>query len=299
VSPPGKIADRLVPADTRWHRPPVPRVAAHSAAGGYTVEPMHLGWWDHMTLSDRLTLASIAAVLIVGVVVPVLIYRRQRSFTSVDYQIVADINLIESDAADAFGGRVKVMLNDRPLRHPRIVDVQVMNTGNTPVQASDYQSPIVFALDNGDPPLDATVIGESSPHITGNLFAQGDPPRTISIRPPLLNEDESFTLRMLFDNRDSHMIGTHRIVGGLPMREGVIGARSPQARFSRAAFAVWGLSAIVMVPIAARLAHNAAEGVIVFTAGLSPVMLITALAAFFVPRRDSTYPRIHDLRANT
>jgi diguanylate cyclase (GGDEF)-like protein len=147
---------------------------------------------------------------------------------------------MDSDAADAFANRIEVSYDSRHLDHPRIVDVKVANTGNTPVRAADYERPIVFELDGGHWPIDATLIGESTPRITGNLFeSKPDPPRAKSIRPPLLNAGDWFTLRMLFDNKDSRVIGSHRIVGGLPMRESTVELASSQARISRYGLELW------------------------------------------------------------
>lgn len=248
---------------------------------------MHLGWWDHMTPSDHLTVTAIVVTAVMGlaaITTQIVIHRRQRRLASVDYQVVADIKLIDSDAAEAFGDRIKVTLNGKPLRHPRIVDVWVMNTGNTEVRDADYQQPIVFELDGGHPPLDATVMGESSPNITGNLFAPGDPPRTISIKPELLNKGEWFTLRMLFDNNDSRLIGRHRIVGGLPMRQRDFSAQTRSGRFVRTSFKVWAVSSAAIVVISAFVSQSFGQGLRYSFLGVSTSLFIMVFVnAVFMP----------------
>jgi hypothetical protein len=238
---------------------------------------------------DHLILTGIVISAVLAIVVPVLIYRRQRRVISIDYDIVADIRLIESDAADSFGGRIKVTHNSHPVRHPRIVDVKVMNTGNTPVKAADYERPIVFQLEGGHPPRDATLIGESTPNITGTLFeSKPDPPRAISIQPALLNKGEWFTLRMLFDDKDSQVIGTHHIAGGEPMRRRDLAARSPAGRFVLTTMSLWGFSFVPIVIIAA-LREKTLPEVIGFTvAGMGVGAIIMTFAnAFFMPRDGS------------
>jgi hypothetical protein len=238
---------------------------------------------------DDLILGGIIVASVVGIVaivVPIVIYLRQRNVISVDYEIISDVKLMDSDAADAtdaFANQIEVTYNGRHLTHPRIVDVRVTNTGNTPVEATDYEHPIVFELDGGQPPIDATVIAETAQRITGNLFeSKPDPPRAISIRPPLLNRGEWFTLRMLFDNKDSRVIGSHRIVGGHPMRESVMAVASSQARFSRYGLALWTLAVIPSGIIGGIALKSLAQGILIAaTVNLAVGVLLAIIAAFF------------------
>jgi hypothetical protein len=250
-----------------------------------------------MLHGDQLILAGIVLATVLGIaaiVTAVIVYRRQRTFTSVDYQIIADIKLlIDSDAADAFANRIEVTYNSAPVRQPRVVDVKVMNTGNTPVKATDYDRPIVFELDGGRPPIDATIIGESTPRITGNLFRQQpDTPRPISIQPSLLNQSDWFTLRMLFDNNNSRIVGTHRIVGAQPMRHYNLNLLSPQAKFIGVfhkityASSVFVFGAIIWVGLAKHL--RAAEISVLMGVGVGGVCLLMGIAALlFMPRSRS------------
>ena len=242
---------------------------------------------------DHLILAGIVLATVLGIAAiatAIIVYRRQRTFTSVDYQIIADIKLlIESDAADAFANSIEVTYNSAPVNQPRIVDVKVMNTGNTPIKATDYERPIVFELDGGHPPIDATIIGERTPQITGNLFRQQpDTPRPISIQPSLLNQGDWFTLRMLFDNNDSRIVGTHRIVGAQPMRHYNLNSLSPEGKFirlvNRIAFGSMALITVALIWVALAKHLNLAEAIILVTAGVGGVGLLVAIAALFAPR---------------
>jgi hypothetical protein len=240
------------------------------------------------------TVVNIAAIVgpVVGVaaiVATVVVYLRQRRVTSVDFDILSDIKLIDSDAADAFANRLEVSYNSRLLRHPRIVDVKVINTGNTPVQADDYHEPIVFELDGGYSPIEAKVIAGSTPNLAGDIFeTQPNGSRAISIRPPLLNSKDWFTLRMLFDNRDSQLIGSHRIVGGLPMKHYAVDLITSQARISRYGLAMWVLAIFGSGIIGWLVTKNVYAGLVIAGAGslVAGVMMgiISMFYATFVHR---------------
>jgi hypothetical protein len=168
-----------------------------------------------------LTAIVVSSIIgIAAIVVALIIANRQQRRTSVDFDVLSDIKLIDSDAADAFANRIEVTYDSRPLSHPRIIDVKVMNTGNTAVRAEDYERPIVIELEDCYRAIEAAVINESTENITGDIFEKlPNGARTISMRPPLLNPHDWFTLRILFDNKNSRLDCSHRIVGGQQMRE--------------------------------------------------------------------------------
>lgn len=157
---------------------------------------------------------------ILAVAVAVIVYKREKRRVSVDFSVLSDIRLITSSAVESFSDQFEVSYNGRRLHYPRIVDVKVKNTGNTAIRGPDaYVQPIVIELEDNYRPIEAKVLEESVEDITGAIFEkQPNGTRTIAIRPTLFNEGEWFILRMLFDNKDSDVVGSHRIEGAPPMR---------------------------------------------------------------------------------
>lgn len=216
---------------------------------------------DQLTLNG-IIVASVLAVI--AIAVPIVVYLRQRSIRSVDYDIVSDVRLIDSDAAESFGDLLQVSYRQRRLRQARIVDVRVMNTGNTYVAAADYNKPIVFELKGGQAPIDARVIAESQDGITGDIFeVQANGARTVSITPPLLNKGQWFTLRMLFDDAKSEVTGTHHIAGSIAMREYSRSMHASDQRFTNYALLIFFAAIAGTVVVSMAVYHtNAAEALV-------------------------------------
>lgn len=167
-------------------------------------------------------LANIVITVVIGVaaiIVSLVIARRQIDSTSVDYEIDSDIALWQADDDDVMASRIRIMYEERELRHPRFIDVTVTNTGTQPVREEDYDRPIVFQLAGNIAPVDAHVTEQKPEDIVDDIFElQPNGVRAIAIKPRLLNPGYSFRLRMLFNHNDAELEATHRIIGGQPMR---------------------------------------------------------------------------------
>lgn len=177
---------------------------------------------DGWSPADITNVALVVFFGIATVVVAVLIYKREKRRISVDFSVLSDIKLVSSSTAvESFSDQIEVTYKGRTLRHPRIVDVKVKNTGNTPIRGPEaYDQPIVIELEDNYRPVEAAILAESSESLTGDIFAtQPNGTRTIAIRPSLMNEGDWFIIRMLFDNNNSAIVGSHRIVGAPAMRQ--------------------------------------------------------------------------------
>lgn len=236
-------------------------------------------------------LASIivgAVVGIAGILVALAIARWQQHRISVDVFLDSDVALIKfRGTAESFADGIEVTYDGRLVRSPRIIDAQVKNTGNRPVQAADYEEPIVLELQGGIAPIEATVIGASVDGIAGELFEeQPNGTRAIRIRPSLMNRGDWFRVRMLFNDQESQFVGSHRIVGGKPMRVYRPNFEGVRARFTSiilgVVFAAWlggGIVGVVQTnsPAAALVTASAAGGI----AALAVAMLIALAAIVF------------------
>ncbi|WP_425003872.1 hypothetical protein [Mycolicibacterium sp. S3B2] len=159
-----------------------------------------------------LSLATIAVSLAIA--------RRQMDFIAVDYEVDSDVSLWQADVNDVMASRIQLRYGEQELRHPRIIDVTVTNTGTKPVQESDFDRPIVFKLQGNIHPVDARVIDQHPPDIVEEIFElDADGTRSVAITPRLLNPGDWFKLRMLFNHMAGELEGSHRIVGAAkPMR---------------------------------------------------------------------------------
>lgn len=169
---------------------------------------------------DVASIVISAVIALAGIVVALLIARRQIDSVSVDYEIDSDVSLWEADEDDVMASRIQIRYEDRELRHPRFIDVTVTNTGTKPVRAEDYDRPIVFQLEDNIAPVDARITEQTPDDIVENIFeTQPNGVPAIAIRPRLLNPGDNFKLRMLFNHNDAKLEASHRIIGGKPMRQ--------------------------------------------------------------------------------
>lgn len=225
--------------------------------------------------AENLNLAGVIATVVFGIatlVLTVIVFRREKRRVSVDFSVLSDIKLIRSTGGESFTHQIEVSYNGRTLAHPRIVDVKIKNTGNTPVRGPDaYVEPIVIELQDDYRPIEAAVIAKRSELLsTGEIFEKmPNGARRIAIRPSLLNQGDWFILRMLFDNTENKVIGSHRIEGAPPMR-----------RYDEGELSGYRSVVNVMFAAIALFTITCGVGVGLWTRDIYAALLSTGAAAF-------------------
>jgi hypothetical protein len=149
------------------------------------------------------TVVAIAAILISIVLY---IYQRQRKRLFVE--TIARIPLLSSHMQGIVG--LQLTFKGKPVTDATILLVQVSNFGNTPILASDYETPLSLEFAKDVEVLAADVISSQPKGIPLSISTSG---YCAILSPHLLNPTDIVTCRILLKNSDGKYVATCRVTG--------------------------------------------------------------------------------------
>ncbi len=157
-------------------------------------------------------LALIATVI--GILVAIGIALWQRSQKMLSYSIVMVAPLIELDRN--LKGTLKILYEDKPVTDVKQTLIQIQNTGNVPIEPSDYHSPIRIKFSKGHwTSLDFIILKAETIRASPNdLDIQlSTDVQDIVIQPALLNAGDNFFVQVLFSGYTEKIIVSGRVSG--------------------------------------------------------------------------------------
>src|SRR5213080_4816710 len=101
---------------------------------------------------------------VIGIVVTLLIARKQRNHKEIAYEIVSDTFI--ANINEEMKDRVEIQFDGNPVKDMRLVVLRVLNSGNRAVTLTDYGKPIKFEFD-GRTVKDGSVLSTSSKEVLG------------------------------------------------------------------------------------------------------------------------------------
>jgi hypothetical protein len=140
-------------------------------------------------VSGLLGLISAAA----GVLALLAMYRWQRQTKGFGYAVLTNRSLLALESPFA----VSLHHNGNAVREPRLVVVRLANTGNVPIQPTEFERSVVFIFPECKV-LSAEVTGVRPDGLTASLQAAGP---TVVIEPCLLNPADVIEVQCLLDGR--------------------------------------------------------------------------------------------------
>lgn len=148
-----------------------------------------------------------AAVAVLALVVSVLLTMVQRRRKLLDYELLTDTPLLT--IREELQGRVKVLLDDRPIQDVSVIVIRLFNRGNLPIRAIEYERPL--ALSFGD---EAQIVSaEITEQVPANQGAElTTEPGRVQLKPVLMNARDSVTLKCLVAGAQAPVVDG-RIVG--------------------------------------------------------------------------------------
>jgi hypothetical protein len=96
-------------------------------------------------------------------------------------------------------GRVQITFDGKPVHDVRMVILHLLNTGNVPIEESDYVHPIGFTFGEGANILSAEVVETRPPDMKTSLHIDG---RKVHLHPDILNGGDGVELRILLTGSD-------------------------------------------------------------------------------------------------
>jgi hypothetical protein len=167
--------------------------------------------------TNAVTFISTIIAAIIGGVIAIWIYRKQRSKKEISYQIVSDAPVLSID--QTLASRVKIELDGNPVKEVTLVVFKISNTGKAAVDDKDYKEPLIFTFATRK--VISSEVVETEPKDLVDA-----PTRKIFIPLPtlgqnfiefpkfLLNPKESVTFSVLLDGAKDEISKKGRIIDG-------------------------------------------------------------------------------------
>ena len=151
--------------------------------------------------------ATILAAIAIGVTI--WLYRRQRSRKTLSYSVkVTQLVSVHSAAKD----RIEISYGNERIKQMHLVEARIENTGNVPVESSDFEQPITFDLGQGARALTAEASELQPPELEIQVQLNG---QQIQLMPLLLNPGDGLTIKSFVRDLSpsSQVKCRYRIVG--------------------------------------------------------------------------------------
>jgi hypothetical protein len=150
----------------------------------------------------------IAALALAALVVAILQHRRK----TLSYEIISRTPLLSVE--EEVKGTLQILFDGKPVQDVYLVVARIINTGNVPIVATDYEDPVNLSFGENSQIL-TTDSSETNPD---SLRASTSIEKTnVVLAPILLNMGDSITIKMLisqFDDEikvDGHIAGVKSI----------------------------------------------------------------------------------------
>jgi hypothetical protein len=148
---------------------------------------------------------SAVILAFIGVVIAILNRtQRQRKALSYEIRYLAPLVRIE----EAFEGAIKILLADKPVQNPHFVEVRILNSGNLPIIAADYERSVYLRFGENARILHASVYHKDPEDLPATVSIEDS---NVVLTPILLNSGDSIRVAVLVDQFDELKVGGHII----------------------------------------------------------------------------------------
>jgi len=162
---------------------------------------------------DFLRDPAIQVVLVImTIIVPIILYWKQRQRKSLGYEVLSCIPLSSVDRRTLWSYQQAGLQFTFKGEVIHLITIKVTNTGNVPIKKDDYDAPISFRFGEKAKVLAWRWV-EKKPEIIELGTLKSDETGRATIDPTLLNSKDSFMIEMLVSGFDGHVRLGGRIVG--------------------------------------------------------------------------------------
>ena len=148
----------------------------------------------------------ILALLAIGV--SILIYLLQRNRKSLGYEIISNTPLLTMK--EELEGKLQILYEGTSIRNAQLIVIKIINSGNVPIAASDYERPLQFVFDTGAKILSAEVTEKVPDNLLATITSRDN---AIVLEPTLLNGKDSITVKALVSDYQKKPKADARIIG--------------------------------------------------------------------------------------
>jgi len=178
---------------------------------------------------EILGVATLAAFLL-AIVVPAVQWRLGRRRKELSYRVVSAEPLVSVHEADELRDRLVVTLDGQPAQglDVRAVVVRVWNSGNEPINDTDFRTPGFLTYGKDTDVLTDGEIREQPTHANASAPRDPNEPARLLLQPVLLNRGQFITIRALIRGYGQFAM-EGRIVGGVVKENKRGNTRNPVA----------------------------------------------------------------------
>lgn len=151
-----------------------------------------------------------AAFAGLAIVISVVIYLLQRKKKSLGYKVLWRLPLLKVHNELKERGQLTISFNGQPVEDIQLLLVEIVNTGNVPIIATDYERPLTIRYGDNTTILGAEVVGRLPEDIDPKLSVTRN---AIDIEPLLLNPGDEFVLKTLVKDLQENPVVVGRVTG--------------------------------------------------------------------------------------
>lgn len=146
----------------------------------------------------------------IAIVISVIIYLLQRNKKSIGYKILWRLPLLRVHKELKERGQLTISYNGQTVEDIQLILVEIVNTGNVPILAKDYERPLTIRYGDSTTIVSTEVVDRLPEDIDPKLSVDVN---AIDIEPLLMNSGDKFVLKTLVKNLQENPVVVSRITG--------------------------------------------------------------------------------------
>ena len=151
---------------------------------------------------------TVAIIAIIAIIVTIILYLKQRQRKLLSWEIISNTPLLSIDEESK--GDLQVLFAGKPVQYVQLIILKIINSGNVPIKSTDYERPIYLKLGEKALILTAKVTEKNPSSLETPINNEGT---RVVLEPTLMNEGDSFTIKMLVNQFDDQITVDGRIKG--------------------------------------------------------------------------------------
>jgi len=156
----------------------------------------------------------ITAIAIVAIVVTFVVFLLQKKYKNLSYEVLSQASVLS--VAEEVSGNIKILFKGKAVKKVHLLIVRLMNTGNLPVTAQDFDEVISISFGSSSKILSAEISDSNPEKLRGSLTWQVD---KAVLTPLLLNPKDFLIMKFLVSGYSEEINVEGRIVGGKVVAE--------------------------------------------------------------------------------
>ena len=138
----------------------------------------------------------IGAILALIAIILILVQRKRKALS---YKIISNTPLVK--IKEDIKGRLQVLFDEKPVESIYLIIIKFINSGNLPIKSADYESPVNLNFNEDVQLLTAEVIDTNPKTLEASAKIEGT---KVLLKPTLLNENDSITIKVLVNQFDGN-----------------------------------------------------------------------------------------------